>query len=171
MLSNLSADGQASVQTILLGQPEFRRMLASRELDQLRQRVIASCHLTPLDPPEVQAYVEHRLTTAGWSGHPAILPSVYEIVHRATGGVPRRINRLFSRVLLLGALEAAGTITPAMVEQTQAELAADLDGPAPASPHEAGDLAARVSALEHKLARRDQVMTQLADLLGGMSQS
>ena len=45
MLSNFSGSGLASVQMILLGQPEFRRMLASQELDQLRQRVIASFHL------------------------------------------------------------------------------------------------------------------------------
>ena len=45
MLSNITEDGRASLQTILLGQPQFRRMLASPDLDQLRQRVLASYHL------------------------------------------------------------------------------------------------------------------------------
>ena len=48
MLSNLTERGRASLQTILMGQPQFRRMLASPDLDQLRQRVLASYHLGPL---------------------------------------------------------------------------------------------------------------------------
>ena len=68
MLSNLTEDGRASLQTILLGQPQFRRMLASPDLDQLRQRVLASYHLGPLDVAETRAYVEHRLAMVGWTG-------------------------------------------------------------------------------------------------------
>ena len=174
MLSNFGGSGVASVQTILLGQPEFRRMLASQELDQLRQRVIASFHLSPLGASECQAYMLHRLTTAGWSGHPAIEPQAFDAVYKATGGVPRRINRLFSRVLLLGSLEEAQTITAAMVEQTADELARDLDGPArpidlPATRGDDGpygdQLATRVRALEQSAARNAHVMNQILDLL------
>lgn len=169
MLSNFSGSGLASVQTILLGQPEFRRMLASRELDQLRQRVIASFHLSPLGTSETQAYVLHRLTTAGWSGHPHIEPTAFDMVHKATGGVPRRINRLFSRVLLLGALEQAQTITAAMVEQTTEELAHDLDGlTEPAhelAVQDSPSLTTRVSALEHTVARREDMLNRLSNLL------
>ena len=186
MLSNFGGSGMASVQTILLGQPEFRRMLASQDLDQLRQRVIASFHLSPLGASECQTYILHRLTTAGWSGHPAIEPQAFDAVFKATSGVPRRINRLFSRVLLLGSLEEAPTITATMVEQTAEELARDLDGPArPAeiatlrgvrdaqgdsgggSAGESGAerLATRVRALEQSAARNAHVMNQILDLL------
>ena len=170
MLSNLTDAGQAAVQTVLLGQPEFRRMLASHELDQLRQRVIASFHLGPLGPAETRAYIEHRLATVGWSGRPAIEPIAFDAVHEATGGVPRRINRLFSRVLLLGAIEGADTISEAMVGSTAAELARDLDGPpmapGPRRADEEGDIATRVGALEQAMARREQVFNRLLDLLG-----
>ena len=171
MLSNFSGSGLASVQTILLGQPEFRRMLASQELDQLRQRVIASFHLAPLGASECQAYVLHRLTTAGWTGNPEIEPRVFDVVYRATGGVPRRINRLFSRVLLLGSIEQAAAITASMVEQTAEELARDLDGPArPAevlAAREIGDTAlkARVDAVEQVVGRIEYKLNRIWDLL------
>ncbi len=179
MLSNITDAGHAAVQTILLGQPEFRSMLASAELDQLRQRVIASFHLSPLVPDETRAYIEHRLTTVGWSGHPAIEAGAFDAVHLITDGVPRRINRLFSRVLLLASLDEVSTISRAMVEETARELAADLDGVSPrvsSVDHYAAaerptnlagnvELTARVEALERNIARRDQVFRRLIDLL------
>ncbi|WP_419729327.1 AAA family ATPase [Lichenicola sp.] len=131
MLSNLAEGGVPGMQIVLLGQPEFRRMLASSRLDQLRQRVVASFHLGPLGRDETRAYIEHRLATVGWSGRPAIASDVFDAVHRVTGGVPRRINRLFARVLLLADLDGLPTILAPLVDDVAAELARDLDGPAP----------------------------------------
>ena len=187
MLSNLTEDGRASLQTILLGQPQFRRMLASPDLDQLRQRVLASYHLGPLDPAETRAYVEHRLATVGWTGAPEIEPAAFAAIHRHSGGIPRRINRLCARVLLYGALEQAGHLTAEMVENTAHELNEDLEGapPLPArngrfydEPEEHGggtlavsrllqdDLHERIEALEAKVARRERVFQRLLDVLG-----
>ena len=70
MLSNITVDGRASVQTILLGQPQFRATLANPDLEQLRQRVLASYHLGPLTEAETRAYIEHRLKRVGWNGDP-----------------------------------------------------------------------------------------------------
>ena len=178
MLSNIADGGHAAVQTILVGQPEFRSMLASAELDQLRQRVIASFHLSPLVPDETRAYIEHRLTTVGWSGHPSIERGAFDAVHLITDGVPRRINRLFSRVLLLASLDDASVITTTMIEDTARELAADLDGVAtpnagsirPSSEPRrdtalGAELTARIEALERNVARRDHVFRRLIDLL------
>ena len=61
----------ASVQTILLGQPQFRPILASKDVEQLRQRVLASYHLGPLTEAETRGYIEHRLRTVGWKNDPA----------------------------------------------------------------------------------------------------
>ncbi len=68
MLSNFQTDERSLLQTFLLGQPEFRATLHSPGMQQLRQRVIASYHLGPMDAAETRAYVEHRLATVGWQG-------------------------------------------------------------------------------------------------------
>src|SRR5678809_1322851 len=68
MLSNFQLGSHALLQSFLVGQPELRPMLNSKPLEQFRQRVIASCHLGPMAAAEVRAYIEHRLSRAGWSG-------------------------------------------------------------------------------------------------------
>ena len=170
MLSNLTENGRASLQTILMGQPQFRRMLASPDLDQLRQRVLASTHLGPLLREETRAYIEHRLTTVGWRGNPHWEDAAFAVLHEHTGGVPRRINRLCGRVLLYGALEAADTITVTMVTDTAGELAEDLEGTPAAggSGREPGrdgpDLLRRIEALEAQMARRERVFQRLMEM-------
>jgi putative secretion ATPase (PEP-CTERM system associated) len=145
MLSNITVDGRASLQTILLGQPQFRRILASPELDQLRQRVLASYHLGPLTRDETRHYILHRLTMAGWHNTPRWHDAAFAAVFDHSGGIPRRINRLCARVLLYGALEEVGEISGAMVETAGEELTQDLEsggaspngaGPRPASARE-----------------------------------
>ena len=128
MLSNITIPGQPGLQTILLGQPQFRRKLASPDLDQLRQRVLASYHLGPLSDEETRAYIEYRLSAVGWHDHPNWTDGAYAAIYRYTGGIPRRINRLCSRVLLYGALEESHTITGPMVDSTADELQHDLEG-------------------------------------------
>ena len=70
MLSNFQTDDKSLLQTFLLGQPEFRTTLHSAGMQQLRQRVIASYHLGPMDADETRAYIEHRLHTVGWQRRP-----------------------------------------------------------------------------------------------------
>ncbi len=127
MLSNVTVEAGASLQTILLGQPQFRRKLASPDLDQLRQRVLASYHLGPLSDEETRAYIEYRLNAVGWNDNPHFTDGAYAAIFRYTGGIPRRINRLCSRVLLYGALEESDSITGPMVDNTASELQQDLE--------------------------------------------
>jgi general secretion pathway protein A len=188
MLSNITVDGHTSMQTILLGQPQFRRMLASPTLDQLRQRVLTSYHLGPLSEEETRAYIEHRLHAVGWVDDPHWDDDAFAGVFAHTGGIPRRINRLCSRVLLYGVLEETHRITGEVVDNTAAELAHDLEGsqadwaagPDLYSPDPAAlprmtdpqltamsaDLLTRVEALEHQMARREQVFRKLTQMLG-----
>jgi general secretion pathway protein A len=174
MLSNSTHDGRALLQAILLGQPQFRRTLASPGLDQLRQRVLASYHLGPLSEEETRGYIEHRLKAVGWSGRPAWEQAAFASIYYHTGGIPRRINRLCSRALLYGALEEVSEITAAMVETTALELQQDLgdlsieagwavvsEGIAP----NGHDIERRVLALEQMAARREQTFRRLRELL------
>jgi putative secretion ATPase (PEP-CTERM system associated) len=122
MLSNFRTDRGPGVQVVLVGQPQFRDMLAAPELEQLRQRIIATCHLRALDAEESRAYVEHRLTSAGWIGDPAFRDEVFAMVYRDTGGLPRRINLLFDRILLLGYLEESHELGREQVQQMVQEM-------------------------------------------------
>jgi putative secretion ATPase (PEP-CTERM system associated) len=105
MLSNFQTDDKSLLQTFLLGQPEFRTTLHSPGMQQLRQRVIASYHLGPMDAQETRAYVEHRLATVGWNGDPAFDDGAHDAVFAYSGGIPRKVNTLMDRVLLMGYLE------------------------------------------------------------------
>lgn len=173
MLSNITVDGRASLQTILLGQPQFRPILASPDSEQLRQRVLASYHLGPLTEAETRLYIEHRLKLVGWRDDPHWEADAFVAIHRQTGGIPRRINTLCSRVLLYGALEAAHAITSAMVDMTAGELSQDLGaGVLPAAPpaREAGasdydTILRRIDALEVSAARQERAFHRLLDLL------
>jgi len=125
MLSNFDHEGTPLVQSFLLGQREFRGILRAPGLEQLRQRVIAAYHLKPLSLPEVKAYVEHRMRKVGWEGDPSIAEPVFERVYEATGGVPRRINTLFDRVLLNCYLDESHAITPETVDAVCEEIGAE----------------------------------------------
>jgi len=107
MLSNFQLETHALLQSFLVGQPEFRRTMQSPHMLQLRQRVIAACHIGPMDVDETRGYIEHRLKCVGWKGDPQFQPDAYEAIFRATGGIPRRINAVCDRILLSGYL--AGT--------------------------------------------------------------
>lgn len=125
MLSNFQLGGQALLQIFLLGQPEFRDLLQkSDRLEQLRQRVIANHHLEPMEAHEIEPYITHRLSKSGWSGRPKITSDVFALLYSETGGVPRKINTLMSRVMLMGAVEHAELIDQPLVGR----VLADLDG-------------------------------------------
>ena len=126
MLSNFQLGAHPLLQTLLLGQPEFREILqTSEQLEQLRQRVIAAHHLDAMEPNEVQPYIEHRMTCVGWDGNPAFDQRVFAEIYTATGGVPRRINQIVNRLLLLGAVEQRTRIDGAMLSQVLGELTDD----------------------------------------------
>ena len=104
MLSNFQLGQQALLQTFLVGQPEFRIILQSSTMQQLRQRVTATCHIGPLAMDETQGYIEHRLKCAGGSGRPSFDSDAFETIFKASGGIPRRVNSICDRLLLLGFL-------------------------------------------------------------------
>ncbi len=131
MLSNLQHNEQPLFQCFLIGQPQFKRILASDDLEQLRQRVIASCHLEPLDEEECRTYVEHRLKMVDWAGDPTIDDSAFTVIFRYSNGVPRRINTLCSRLMLHGFLEDLHHFDDQVVMDVVHELAVERGQLAP----------------------------------------
>ena len=127
MLSNFQLGAHPLLQTLLLGQPEFRDTIQDHpQLEQLRQRVIAAHHLEAMELGEVQPYVEHRLNCVGWSDNPKFDQRVFTVLFEASGGVPRRINQICNRMMLLGAVDQRNRIDGAMLTQVLEEL--ELDG-------------------------------------------
>ena len=126
MLSNFQNNDRSLIQTFLLGQPEFRGILQSPNMQQLRQRVVASYHLGPLDSGETQGYIEHRLRTVGWQGNPSFDAEAFASLHRFTGGIPRRINTFCDRLLLFGFLEEKSHFGDAEIDEVIADLKSEM---------------------------------------------
>ena len=127
MLSNFQLGAHPLLQTLLLGQPEFRDTIQDHpQLEQLRQRVIAAHHLEAMELGEVQPYIEHRLKCVGWAGNPQFDQGVFTELFEASGGVPRRINQICNRLMMLGAVDQRSRIDRAMLSQVLDEL--ELDG-------------------------------------------
>ena len=126
MLSNFQNNERSLIQTFLLGQPEFRGILQSPNMQQLRQRVVASYHLGPLDSGETQGYIEHRLRTVGWEGNPSFDADAFAALHRFTGGIPRRINTFCDRLLLFGFLEEKTHFGNAEIDEVITDLRSEM---------------------------------------------
>jgi general secretion pathway protein A len=126
MLSNFQIEAHSLVQSFLVGQPEFREMMQRQEMRQLKQRIIASYHLGPLDESETRAYIEHRLTKVGWRENPRFQKGAIEAIHRLTDGVPRRINTICDRLLLAAFLGNSSEITASNAEEISGELNVEL---------------------------------------------
>ena len=127
MLSNFQSDNRPLLQTFLLGQPEFRRTLLGNQMQQLRQRVIATYHLGPLDQAETRAYIEHRLQKAGWSGNPVLQDEVFEVIHNFSAGIPRKINLFCDRLLIMGCLEELQTLGKAEANEVMFDIQKEFD--------------------------------------------
>ena len=124
MLSNFQLGPMPLLQIFLLGQPEFRDLVKTApELEQLRQRVIATHHLEAMDADEVQPYVQHRLRKAGWTGRPQLSDDAYAALYDETTGIPRKLNALMNRCLLMGAVEQIDMIDGPLVGAVIADMA------------------------------------------------
>ena len=174
MLSNFQVQNAAPFQSFLVGQPQFRRIIANPDLEQLRQRVIASYHLGPLNSLETGNYVLHRLKQVGWTGDPSLPMSAIGAIHQHTSGIPRRINTLGNRLMILGYLDELHAFSADDVNRVAADMANEMDGaegalPAPGtngatngSGHaDNSALATRLNGIEDRLAKQE-AMTRRA---------
>ncbi|SEK30103.1 XrtA/PEP-CTERM system-associated ATPase [Nitrosovibrio tenuis] len=175
MLSNFQTDDRPLLQTFLLGQPEFRETLMSRDMQQLRQRVIATYHLGPMDLAETQSYIEHRLTTAGWQGNPSFDEDAFGAIYDYTAGIPRKINGLCDRLLLMGYLEKLHSFSSAEVNEVIRDIQQEFDVPAatvrmpgdsPGTPvSESSESLLKMENTDNRLARLEESVVSLLELL------
>jgi MSHA biogenesis protein MshM len=101
LLTNLETEKRKLLQVVLFGQPELDRKLDAPSIRQLRQRIIFEQRLHGLARAEVGAYVAHRLAVAGYSGTPLLGGAALAVLHRASRGLPRLVNILMHKAMLL----------------------------------------------------------------------
>lgn len=175
MLSNFQLGSSALLQIFLLGQPEFRDLVRDApELEQLRQRVIATHHLDPMDANEVEPYIVHRLSRAGWNGRPEITADAYSALYAETAGVPRKLNTLMNRVMLMGAVEQVDKLDGRMVVAVIADMAGKpFAYEAPMSTHAPANekLVAAEVAEEAPVVKHEEPAPQKAEAVAPVAQS
>ncbi|MBU1122516.1 MAG: AAA family ATPase [Candidatus Omnitrophica bacterium] len=101
LLSNLETSDEKLLQIILVGQPELDKKLRKFNLRQIRQRIFVKYTIAPLREEEVRQYVEFRLNKAGETDI-VISSASFKVIYEFSQGIPRLINMLCDRVLLLG---------------------------------------------------------------------
>jgi len=101
LLTNLETERYKLLQVVLFGQPELDERLAQKKLRQLRQRVTFSYELSSIDRAGLEGYVSHRLLVAGYHGKPLFTVDGLDALYRASHGVPRLINILAHKTLMI----------------------------------------------------------------------
>lgn len=101
LLTNLETDTQKLLKIILVGQPELNDILSGEGLKQLSQRITARFHIYPLNAQEISAYLDYRLSVAGYAAKEKLFPrSLIKLLFSMSGGVPRLLNVICDRALL-----------------------------------------------------------------------
>jgi type II secretory pathway predicted ATPase ExeA/outer membrane protein OmpA-like peptidoglycan-associated protein len=116
-LSNFETASAKLMQIVLAGQPQLAKRLALPEQEQLMQRISAFGRLSPMALSETQAYIDHRLATAGYQGGSLFTQAAVRNVWDHSRGVPRNINTLCFSSMLLGFAEHQRSIDESIVEE------------------------------------------------------
>jgi len=128
MLSNFQLDDKPLIQSFLLGQEELKDIIQASNMEQFRQRIIASAHLKALSNVEVKDYINHRLQQAGYDKKDLFSDDAFELIHQKTLGVPRKINIFVDRLLLFGFLEELTTFDTGAINEVAEEMSVELTG-------------------------------------------
>jgi MSHA biogenesis protein MshM len=113
LLTNLETEKQKLLHIVLFGQPELNEILQRPSVRQLRQRIAFSHELPHLDREGIEAYVTHRLTVAGYNGSALLQADAFHLLHKASRGVPRLINILTHKAMMLAYGQGMRTVSAA----------------------------------------------------------
>jgi general secretion pathway protein A len=122
LLSGVETTKEKVLRIILAGQPELNEKLDAPELIQLTQRIRLRFHLTTLSPPEMRAYIQHRLEVAGGGDRQIFAEEAFAEIYRYTGGVPRLVNTLCDTAMMAAFTADRDTVTLADIHQAIEEL-------------------------------------------------
>jgi general secretion pathway protein A len=126
VLSNLETNDQKLLQIVIVGQLNLLDVLQKSELRQLDQRISIRCSLKALTREEVEAYVTHRLWVARGSTAVTFTPKAFDLVHALSGGVPRMINLICDRSLMIGCERQTSRIAEEHVVAAATQIGLDV---------------------------------------------
>lgn len=126
VLSNLETNDQKLLQIVIVGQLNLLDVLHKAELRQLDQRISIRCSLKALTREEVEAYVTHRLWVARGSTSVTFTPKAFDLVHAMSGGVPRMINLMCDRALMVGCEKQTSRISEEHVVAAAGQLGLEV---------------------------------------------
>jgi len=101
LLTNLETEKRKLLQIVLFGQPELNAHLEQNSIRQLAQRITFHYHLGPLSRDDMEYYLAHRLRVAGYTGGRLFSRAAIKGLYKASGGIPRLINIMSNKALML----------------------------------------------------------------------
>jgi len=123
LFTNLETETRKLLQVVLFAQPEIDQRLAKTEFRQLRQRITFAYKLRAMNGIEVQQYIQHRLQVAGYKGAELFPAGVCQNIARVSRGVPRLVNILCHKMLMLaygqGHYKMTGKLLKTAVKDTE----------------------------------------------------
>ena len=122
MIGNLEADNAKLLQVVIVGQPELRDRFASREFRHLRQRIFRGFHLQAMSRETTEAYINHRLSVAGWTGQGLFDSEAIEAIYSFSRGLPRVINTLCDSAMLSAYSADLRTIDAAFIDSVIVQM-------------------------------------------------
>ena len=129
LFTNLETETRKLLQVVLFAQPELDERLAEQRFRQLKQRVTFSYQLRALNAQEVEHYIQHRLQVAGYKGAALFNSKVCQQITQASKGIPRLVNILCHKILMLTYGQGVYEITNGHVKNA----VADTEGAYPLS--------------------------------------
>lgn len=121
LLTQAQAKTKHPLQVILFGQPELDELLENPMLRQLKQDISFSYTLSPMNRDAVAAYLQHRLAKSGFSGASLFNSAAVDLLHEASGGIPRTVNILSHKSLMVAYGKGDRLITNSHVEKAIAD--------------------------------------------------
>lgn len=111
LLTNIETEKNKLLQVVLFGQPELDDHLRKPQLRQLNQRITFSYYLPLMTREDLDTYLFHRLAVAGFTTGIIFAEKARDTLFRASRGVPRIVNILCHKALLVAYGKGEGRVT------------------------------------------------------------
>lgn len=122
LISNLETEDDKLIQIVLAGQPELSKLLKMPQLRQLNQRIAVRYRLRQMSMKETRSYIHHRMVVGGETGGVAFSRTALKLIHLYSSGLPRLINNICDRALLIGFGDERRLISAGIVYRASREL-------------------------------------------------